>query len=514
MRPSPTPLLAARGASRAFGGVPALSDVTLELFAGETHALLGENGAGKSTLLKILCGALRPDAGTLELDGAPVVFPSPQAALRRGVVAIHQEFSLFPNLSVAENVTLGHAPRTAAGLISWSSMEARARAVLDRLGLAIDPRRQVAELSVAEQQLVEIARALSLESRVLIMDEPTAALSPREVARLGDLVAGLKARGLAVVFVSHRLDEVKALCDRYTVLRDGVRVGTGPLAEVGVEGLVQLMIGRPLFDAADASSRAPGEVVLEVRGLSTVRGRGARGTPLQGVSLEARAGEILGLAGLVGAGRTELVRAVFGADRPTRGEVRVGGVRLRPGAPRDAIRAGVGLVPEDRKQQALFLSLAVSENLVMAGLRRLRGRLGLLDRAREAAEVARSRTALDIRMAGPGQPVRALSGGNQQKVVLARWLALSPRVLLVDEPTRGIDVAAKAEVHHLLFALARRGVAVVVVSSELSELSGLADRVIALRDGRVTGELARGEVSEARLLQLIAGFAGAPQPAA
>ncbi|HEX6014821.1 MAG TPA: sugar ABC transporter ATP-binding protein [Geminicoccaceae bacterium] len=502
---TPPPLLRMAGISKSFPGVQALRGVDFEVGRGEVHALLGENGAGKSTLLKILAGAEAPDAGTIAFDGEEVRLDGPQAAQARGIVTIYQEFNLVPTLSVAENVFVGRVP-VRLGLVDWGELHRRTRALTAEVGLEVDPRRLVADLSVAEQQMVEIARALSMDAKLVVMDEPTSALSDKEVQRLFAIVRGLKARGISVVFVTHRLEEILRICDRLTVLRDGAFVGRADVGEVTVDGIIRMMVGREverLF--AHRAGAGIGGVALAVEGIA--RGRDARdphAVVLHDVSLEVREGEIVGLAGLVGAGRTELARAVFGADPVQRGRVLVRGREVRIRSPVDAIRAGIGLVPEDRKQQALFLSLAIRNNLSVTSMDRLVGALGLLSRREEDGLVERFREKLGIRMASPDQAVGNLSGGNQQKVVLARWLALQPRVLIVDEPTRGIDVAAKAEVHGLLYELAGAGIAILAISSELPEILTISDRIVTMREGRVTGEVRREEATEERLMQLMA----------
>jgi ABC-type sugar transport system ATPase subunit len=500
------PILRMSGISKSFPGVQALRGVDFTVGRGEVHALLGENGAGKSTLLKILAGAQEPDAGTIRFDGREVRLASPHAAQELGIVTIYQEFNLVPTLSVAENVFIGRLPVRRGGFVDWARLRARTAELTRAVGLEVDPRRLVADLSVAEQQMVEIARALSMDAKLVVMDEPTSALSDKEVQRLFGIVRELKARGIAVIFVTHRLEEVMQICERLTVLRDGALAGTSAVAEMTIEGIIRLMVGREverLFAHREAAGTGP--VALEIQGVT--RGRDPldpHAVMLHDISLTVRQGEIVGLAGLVGAGRTELARAVFGADPLQHGRVLVAGEEVRIGSPIDAIRAGIGLVPEDRKLQALFLSLAIRTNLSVAAMDRLTGALGLLRPREEEALVERFRKKLGIRMAGPEQAVGNLSGGNQQKVVLARWLALQPRILIVDEPTRGIDVAAKAEVHALLYELADAGIAILAISSELPEILTISDRIVAMREGRITGELARAEASEERLMQLMA----------
>jgi len=498
------PLLRMAGISKRFPGVQALAEVDFEAAAGEVHALLGENGAGKSTLLKVLSGAQRPDSGRIEFQGRAVELATPHAAQRQGIVTIYQEFNLVPHLTIAENVFIGREPRR-AGFVHWRTMAERTRAITGRLGLDLDPRALVRDLSVAEQQMVEIARALSMESRLIVMDEPSSALSSTEVEKLFRIISDLRAHGLGIIFVTHRLDEVKRICDRFTVLRDGRRVGAGTVAETSVAEIIRLMVGRAvdsLFQRRAAGTA--GAVALQVIGL-TRRGNAQdpHATVLDNVSLEARRGEIVGLAGLVGAGRTELARAIFGADPFDAGEVRIDGAPVAIRTPRDAIRHGIGLVPEDRKLQALFLSLAVGTNISLAALGDLRRWGVFVDERAERDLVERSRQMLNIRMAGPEQLVANLSGGNQQKVVLARWLALKPKVLIVDEPTRGIDVAAKVEVHNLLFRLAEAGIAVIAISSELPEVLAISDRIVTLCEGRVTGDVPAATATQETLMAMM-----------
>ena len=502
------PLLRMTGIAKGFPGVQALDGVDLEVAAGEIHALLGENGAGKSTLLKILAGAQPPDAGTITFAGEPVVLSSPLDAQARGIVTIYQEFNLVPTLSIAENVFIGREPvhsGLGAGIVDWRRMNEEARAITAQVGLEMDPRRLVSDLSVAEQQLVEIARALSVDSRLIVMDEPTSALSDSETARLFAIVGDLKARGIAVIFVTHRLEEVMRICDRLTVLRDGNLVGSAAVGEVDMAGIIRMMVGREverLFRHRGAHEA--GAVALEVEDLAAAGDLlDPHATRLADIGFSLRRGEILCLAGLVGAGRTELAQVIFGADPKDRGTIRIDGQPVEIASPIDAIRAGIGLVPEDRKQQALFLTLAVRQNLAITALDSICRRLGFVDRGAETELVERYGGRLNIKMASTEQQIANLSGGNQQKVVLARWLALEPRVLIVDEPTRGIDVAAKAEVHQLLFELADSGIAVLAISSELPEVLTIADRILTMREGRITGEIAGVEASEEKLMALM-----------
>ena len=498
------PFLRMSGISKRFPGVQALDNVGLEVSPGEVHALLGENGAGKSTLLKILSGAQQPDSGSISLEGRPATFASPQDAQRLGIVTIYQEFTLAPNMSVAENVFIGREPG-AGPFVNWRKMAADTFAITDRLGLGLKPRALVRDLSVAEQQMVEIARALSMQSRLIVMDEPTSALSATEVEKLFRIIRDLKAQGLSVIFVTHRLEEVMQICDRYTVLRDGRHVGAGKISDTDIDEIIRLMVGRQV-DAlfAHRPKAKTGAVALSVQGLSR-RGKAQdhNATVLDNVSLEVRRGEILGVAGLVGAGRTELARAIFGADPFNSGRVLIDGEPAAISSPQDAIRRGVGLVPEDRKQQALFLALGVRFNLSMAAHERiLRGGI-FIDETAERRMVEEYRKTLNIRMASQDQTVANLSGGNQQKVVLARWLALRPKVLIVDEPTRGIDIGAKVEVHNLLFEMAQGGIAVIAISSELAEVLAISDRIVTMREGRITGEVDRESANEERLMTMM-----------
>ena len=497
------PLLRLTGLTKRFPGVTALADVSMDIRAGEVLGLLGENGAGKSTLLKIVSGAQHPDAGTIEWQGEPIALATPHRAQARGIVTIYQEFNLVPDLSVAENVFIGREPLR-GGFIDWPKLRAATVAVTRRIGLDLDPMMSVRELSVAEQQMVEIARALSMQSRLIIMDEPTSALSQTEVDRLLRIMHGLRADGLAVIFVTHRLSEAMRICDRVTVLRDGRLVGTRPVAGLEMDELIRMMVGRSAEQLyrRPATRHAPGPVRLRVTNLGN-SGVARHGTVLHGIDLEVRQGEILGIAGLVGAGRTEFARALFGADPILTGQIEVDGKRVAIHSPRDAIRAGIGLVPEDRKLQALFLSQAVRSNFSIAALAQFLWLKTFVRERAEAASLDFYRRALKIRMSSGEQAVVNLSGGNQQKIVLARWLALKPKVLIVDEPTRGVDVAAKAEVHELLDELAAGGIAVIAISSELPEVLAISDRIVTMREGRITGELSASGATQERLMQLM-----------
>ncbi len=487
------PMLDVRSVAKSFGAVAAVRDVSLPLYAGEVHALVGENGAGKSTIVKMLAGVHRPDAGTIVLDGAEVHLDSPADAIAAGIAVIHQEPTLFPDLSVAENIALSR--RASGWRVDRPAMHARAAELFARLGVALDPARPARGLSIADQQIVEIAKAISRDARVIVMDEPTAALSGVEVERLFAVARSLAEAGAALLFISHRFEEITALCRRVTVVRDGAWVSTDVLADVTVDELVRRMVGRPLDVLYPHRDADPGEVVLAVDALG-------RSGVFADVSFTVRAGEIVALAGLVGAGRSEVVRAVFGVDRPDTGTVHVGGAALRPGSPRAAMAAGIALVPEDRRQQGLVMDASIARNATWP--RRL-ARFGLLSGRAERRAAAEWTGRLQTRYADLDDPVRRLSGGNQQKVVLAKWLATAPKVLIVDEPTRGIDIGTKAEVHRLMTDLAAEGVAVLMVSSELPEVLGMADRVLVMHEGRITAELPRAAATEESVMRAATG---------
>ena len=498
-------LLRMTGISKSFPGVRALDSVNFEVGESEIHAFIGENGAGKSTLLKILSGAQAPDSGSIEFAGKQVVFASPKDAQACGIVTIYQEFSLAPDMTVAENVFIGREPGSRL-FVSRRRLEEQTLALARRIGLERSPRALVRDLSVAEQQLVEIARALSMKSRLIVMDEPTSALSRAEVQKLFDIIRGLKRDGISTIFVTHRLEEVFEICDRYTVLRDGQHVGHGTVAQATLDGIIRLMVGRELgLLAQRQGTYATGEVALAVEGISRRRkSSDASAIELHDVSLAVHKGEILGIAGLVGAGRTETARAILGADRVDSGRIAVDGKPVRISSPRDAIRHGIGLVPEDRKQQALFLALAIRTNMSIAAHDQISTLGVFIGGAKEDALVEEYRKLLNIRMSSGDQLAVNLSGGNQQKVVLARWLALRPKVLIVDEPTRGIDVGAKVEVHNLLFQMAASGIAIIVISSELPEILALSDRIVMMREGRVSGEITRAEADQEKLMTMMA----------
>ncbi|MEY9933039.1 rhamnose transport system ATP-binding protein [Catenulispora sp. GP43] len=498
--PDPTtPVLALEGVSKSFGAVHALRSVSLQLFSGEAHALAGENGAGKSTLIKVLAGVHRPDEGSVLLDGAPVEFGGPAAARDAGVAVIYQEPTLFPDLSVAENIFMGRQPTRSFGRVDHRAVREAVAALFARLGVAMDPERPARGLSIADQQLVEIAKALSFDARVLIMDEPTAALTGSEVARLFTVVRALREQGAAVLFISHRLSEIFELCQRVTTLRDGALVAAEPLAGLTEADLVRRMVGRTLDELYPKQETAVGDIALDVSRLT-------REGVFTDVSFQVRSGEIVGLAGLVGAGRSEVARAVFGVDRFDAGHVAVGGRRLKPGSPSLAMAAGLALVPEDRRAQGLIMQMSVERNIGLADLRAATT-AGLVSRRAERDRAVDWAARLQVKYARLSDLVGTLSGGNQQKVVLAKWLATGPRVLIVDEPTRGIDVGTKAEVHRLLSQLAADGVAVLMISSDLPEILGMADRVLVMREGRISAEISREGATEQTVMAAATGAA-------
>ncbi len=492
--PPAPPLLALRAVTKRFPGVVALDAVDLSVLAGRVHALVGENGAGKSTLLKIVAGADRPDAGEVMLDGRPVAFEGPREALATGVTVIYQELSLVPQLSAEANIFLGMEP-VRHGVLDRAASFTRARAALRSLGAEFEPGALAGDLSVAEQQLVELARALARDARLIAMDEPTAALSHLETGRLFEQVRALCARGIAVIFVSHRLEEVRRIADDVTVLRDGRRVFTGAAAAVDEAALIRHMVGRDVEYARIPAAVAPTEPpLLDVHGL-------ARRGHFAGVSLTVRRGEIVGLAGLVGAGRTEVARCLAGADRFDAGTMSLDGAPYRPSSPRDAIARGVVYLPEDRKTQGLVLGMNVRENATLATLARFSVR-GVIHRRAEREAAARQTAAVELRPPDIEREAGTLSGGNQQKVVLAKWLLADANLLIFDEPTRGVDVATKVELHRLIRVLADSGKAVLVISSELPEILALADRIVVMREGTVAGEVAADGATAERVLAL------------
>ncbi len=482
------PLLEVRGLEKNFPGVRALSDISFDVRAGEVHALLGENGAGKSTLIKIVSGVYQPDAGEILIDGRSARFATPEEAKRAGVATIYQELLLFPELTVAENIFLGHAPRAGGGRIDWRAMRTGAEALLASLeieDLAAD--QIVGALSVGHRQRVEILRALSHDARILIMDEPTASLTEADVTRLFDIVRRLKARGVGVVYISHRLEEVFQIADRVTVLRDGAYVDRRSVAETSVTELVQMMVGRRIDNLFPKTVAPIGAPVLEARDI-------VRRPMTKGVSLTVRAGEIVGLAGLVGSGRSEFAQTVFGITPAESGEIRLMGEAVKIDSPESARAKGIAYVPEDRAVQGLIRPMSVLHNLSLAGLGALSW-AGFIDRAaeRRLAETAIQR--FSVKTSSPDEIAGRLSGGNQQKIVLGKWLANNPKLLILDEPTRGIDVGAKAEIHRLMSELAGAGVAILMISSELPEVLGMSDRVLVMREGRLVAEFDRAHAT-------------------
>lgn len=487
--------------TKAFPGVVALSDVTVDVVAGSCHALCGENGAGKSTLGKILAGIHRPDSGTLIVHGEPRRFNSPRDALLAGIGMVHQELAFCGNLSVAENLCLGAIP-TRRGLVAPNEMAARATAMLAEIGSTLDVSRPVGELTVAHQQLVQIASAVSGGARIIIFDEPTSSLSQVEAERLYDLIARLKARGVTCIYVSHRMPEIFLLCDTVSVLRDGRHVASRPIAELTQDELVHLLIGRSLEEYFPDQTKVPsGNEVLRVNAL-TSPGK------FEDISFSVRAGEVVGLAGLVGAGRSELACALFGLDRKARGSVRIDGRPAQLRSARAAIRRGVGLVPEDRKRQGIVPLASSLHNISLATLKRL-ARLTMLRRGTERVQAHTYFERLRVRAPDIDAVVAGLSGGNQQKVVLARWLAAKSRLLILDEPTRGVDVGAKAEIHGLVRELAAQGTGILLISSELPEILSLSDRILVLRAGRLVGEVSRAAATQDGLLRMMAGLSSA-----
>jgi len=492
-----TPLLSLRHAAKSFGAVHAVVDGSADLYPGEAHALLGENGAGKSTMVKMLAGVYPPDEGELLIGGAPVTLHSPAAARDAGIAVIYQEPTLFPDLTVAENIFTGRQPLRGARRIDGKLMRGQAAALFERLGVRLDPGRICRGLPIADQQIVEIAKALSLDARVIVMDEPTAALSAAEVARLFEVVRALRAGGAAVLFISHRLEEVFEICQRVTVMRDGRHVFTSELAGLTADDLVRAMVGRQVAQRAAGGRHEPGAEVLRVERLT-------REGVFTDVSLRVRAGEIVVLAGLVGSGRSEVARAIFGIDRYDAGMVTLASKPLKKASPAAAMAAGVGYVPEDRRQQGLVMEMSVQQNMALASLSRLRT-AGLIRSAAERAFAADWAQRLRLKYGRLTDPVSRLSGGNQQKVVLAKWLGRQPSLLIVDEPTRGIDIATKAEVHTLLGQLASDGVAILMISSELPEVLQNGDRILVMREGRLTAEYPHAEATEEKIMAAATG---------
>lgn len=498
MTDTTAPVLEVRGMTKQFPGVRALKGVSLRLQSGEVLAVIGENGAGKSTLMKILAGVQQQDEGQILIDGRAVSMDSCRKAMDLGVVLIHQELNLADNLTVGANIFLGREPRR-MGLIDKQRIATESARYLSQIGLDFDPDTIVGDLAIGHQQMIEITKAISVNARVLIMDEPTSSLSAHETESLFRVVRDLKSRGVSIIYISHRLGEVSELADRVTVLRDGENAGELNREEITHDAMVRLMVGRDVSQFYARKPHPHGQVVLEVDGLVTPT------WPRHELSFQLAAGEIVGVAGLVGAGRTEMLRALFGVDQPLRGVVKVDGKPLQLNSPLDAINAGLALVPEDRKQHGLVLDMSVRNNVGLSGLNRYQRPGGFLNQPREDQDAARMVEAMRVRTPGLDQVSRYLSGGNQQKVVIGKWLALSPRILLLDEPTRGIDVGAKQEIYTLMEELAEQGVAILFVSSEMEEIIGMSDRALVMHEGRLTGELPREQLTEVAIMQLATG---------
>ncbi len=492
------PLLEVRRVTKRYSGVRALRAVDFDVRAGEVHALIGENGAGKSTLMKILAGIEQPDTGQILLDGKPVVIESAHTALGLGISMIHQELNLADNLSVGANIFLGREPRR-LGFIHFSRINDEAKKYLDLIDLDVSPTTVVHQLTIGRQQMIEIAKAISAQARILIMDEPTSSLSQHESEQLFQVIRQLRDQGVAIIYISHRLGEVRELADRVTVLRDGENAGRLECEEIEHDRMVQLMVGREIGQFYARQNHHVGEPLLVVNDLRTTT------FPQHTIDFEVGAGEIVCLAGLVGAGRTEVLGALFGVDKKVSGEVIVAGELRRISNASDAIAAGLALVPEDRKQQGLFLEMSIRQNIGVPSLARHQRIGGLLNFSRERHDSAQMTAAMKIKSTSDLQFTQTLSGGNQQKVVLGKWLAMQPRVLLLDEPTRGVDIGAKQEIYRLMEELAEQGVAILFVSSEMEEVLSLSDRVLVMHEGQITGQLGRDELSEEAVMQLATG---------
>jgi rhamnose transport system ATP-binding protein len=495
---SETLLLRASDITKSYAGVQALKRASLELRAGEVHALVGENGAGKSTLIKIITGAVFPDSGEIELNGKTIADNSPRMAKSLGIAAIYQQPALFPELTVAENIALGLEQSGVWGRIDWRKRHERARELLAQIGARIGPGAEAGELTMPQQQLVEIARALGAEAKVLIMDEPTASLSEEDAQNLFTVIRGLRERGVGIIYISHRLEELPLIADRVTVLRDGVTIETRPMAKVNRQQLIQLLVGRELSAIFPKREVDIGETILELQGLSCAE------SGLKDVNLSLRAGEIVGLAGLVGAGRTELGRTIFGLTPADAGEIVLRDEPVRIDSPQQAIKRGIAYLPEDRRRHGVILEMQIGANITLASLDQLSS-YGALDFRREKELAAEYTRRLGIKTPAIFVPVSTLSGGNQQKVALSRWLVTKPRVLILDEPTQGIDVGAKSEIHALMTELAAEGVAILMISSELPEILGMSDRIVVMHEGSIAGILNRGEANQEKILALALG---------
>ncbi len=492
------PMLEMRNISKQYPGVRALDDVSLSVAPAEIHALLGENGAGKSTLMKILAGAQSKDQGEILIGGQSVSIDSPQKAMDLGVSIIYQEFNLVPYLSAGENIFLGREPHAKIpGFVDFKTLYSTSQQVIDKLGVKMDARAPVNTLSIAQQQMVEIAKATSKKAKIIVMDEPSATLTDHELKALFSLMRQLKSEGVSIVYISHRLEEVFEVCDRATIMRDGHWVATRDVADLTRDDIIKLMVGRELKDAIPKVAAQQGDVALSVKNLN-------RSGVLHNISFEVRKGEVLGIAGLVGAGRTETARAIFGADAIDSGQIEVMGKPVTIRTPQDAIKQGIGLVTEDRKQQGLVLGMSVRENDTLANLGAL-STLGFVRQREERAVAEKYRVDLAIKTPSNEQTVQNLSGGNQQKVVLAKWLYTGSKILIFDEPTRGIDVGAKSEIYKLMNELAAQGVAIIMISSELPEVLGMSDRIIVMHEGKITGQLMRAEATQEKIMHLATG---------
>ncbi|HKP87529.1 MAG TPA: sugar ABC transporter ATP-binding protein [Blastocatellia bacterium] len=491
-------LLRATNITKSYAGAHALRGASFELRAGESHALVGENGAGKSTLIKIITGAVEADEGRIEINGRAIVRNSPRVAKSLGIAAIYQQPALFPDLSVAENIALGLEPSSFRRRVNWKERHRRAAELLAQVGARIDLEIPAGDLTMPEQQLVEIARAVGADARILIMDEPTASLSEQDTSNLFNVIRALRSSGVGIIYISHRLEELPRIADRVTVLRDGSQVATRPMSEVGRDELIRLMVGRELSQVFPKRAVELGEVVLELRRL------GSSLAGLKDASLEVRAGEIVGLAGLVGAGRTELARTIFGLNPADAGEIRLRGETVNINTPAQAIARGIAYLPEDRRRHGVILEMAVSSNISLASLDQL-SRFGLMDFRREKHIAARFVERLSIKPPAIFAPAATLSGGNQQKVALSRWLATRPSVLILDEPTQGIDVGAKSEIHALMTELAAEGAAILMISSELQEILGMSDRVAVIRGGTIVAVVDRKDATQQNILALALG---------
>jgi ABC-type sugar transport system ATPase subunit len=496
-------VLSMRAISKSFSGVTVLNNINIDLHKGEVHALMGENGAGKSTLMKIMAGIYRPDKGTIMYRDKSISWHNPMEARDNGISVIHQELNLSPNITIGENVLMGTKfPKNKLGMVDWKQVHERALSILKLIGSELDPRSYVSTLSVAQQQMVEIARALSIKAEVLVMDEPTASLTHKEIDKLFIIIHELKQKGVAIVYISHRMDEIFKISDRCTILRDGQWITSVPIAETNPEHLVKTMVGRELNDLFQKPPSHTSWIkdktpVLEIKGLCDNKN-------VKDISLEVHSGEIVGISGLVGAGRTELVRAIFGLSDISAGEIIINGKPVKINSPEDAMRYGIAHVPESRKSQGLFLNMSVKENIMMAEMHKYR-KSSLLDWSQLNKEAETYISELDIKTASKEQKVVSLSGGNQQKVLLARWLSIHPIVLLLDEPTRGVDIGAKTEIHKIICKLAKNGLAVLMISSELPEILALSDRILVMHEGKLRANLQREDATQEKIMYYATG---------